>query len=316
MGEPSAASDSPSRYNVEDLVQKAQEFLAEIPPQEDLAQRFLERALELEPANPDVLDAYGELMSHLNETERAIMVLKKSVELAPAANPAKYMYLAQMLSGRQALEYAKVGVTMMEGEASRTPEMNQQLAAAYCHVVELYMTDLCDEPEAQEQCEKALQLARAADENNVEVLTSLATYKKTIGEVEEARMWIQQAVARIRSCGGDLDVLPTFEVRSNVSRVLLDLGLTEEALEILHALLDEDDEDFQVWHTLGCAHHFKKDRACGEECVERLRGLLANGDQDAAAELVEMVDDLERELSQLPEADDEAEPDDVDVSMD
>jgi hypothetical protein len=43
-------------------------------------------------------------------------------------------------------------------------ETRRQLCAAHCSIAELYLTDLCEEPDAESLCEEALKLALAADE--------------------------------------------------------------------------------------------------------------------------------------------------------
>jgi len=46
----------------------------------------------------------------------------------------------------------------------------RQVASAYASVAELYMTDLCDEPNAETNCEQALQEALQIDNGNIDAL--------------------------------------------------------------------------------------------------------------------------------------------------
>lgn len=104
------------------------------------------------------------------------------------------LYLGQLSSGTEALASFLVGVgelekavsilervcaagnvgndTSMEGcdEAGSVNaerflvETRRQLCAAHCSIAELYLTDLCEEPDAESSCEEALKLAVAVDD--------------------------------------------------------------------------------------------------------------------------------------------------------
>lgn len=49
-----------------------------------------------------------------------------------------------------------------------TKESRKELSSAYCAVAELYMTDLCDNPEAETECLKSVQKAVEVDPQNAE----------------------------------------------------------------------------------------------------------------------------------------------------
>ena len=48
--------------------------------------------------------------------------------------------------------------------------VQRQAASAYASIAELYMTDLCDEPNAEQSCEQALQEALKVAAQNVDAL--------------------------------------------------------------------------------------------------------------------------------------------------
>ena len=48
----------------------------------------------------------------------------------------------------------------------------RQLCAAYCSIAELYLTDLCDEPDAETSCEDALKSALVLDEISSDVYSN------------------------------------------------------------------------------------------------------------------------------------------------
>jgi len=107
-----------------------------------------------------------------------------------------HLYLGQLSSGMEALSSFRVGVSdlesaisvlerigasgdsgmddvEMEGGDEQMDSVNlkrflietrRQLCAAHCSIAELYLTDLCEEPDAESSCEAALESALALDE--------------------------------------------------------------------------------------------------------------------------------------------------------
>ena len=64
---------------------------------------------------------------------------------------------------------------LVEG-AGQQRELCRQVSSALCAVAELFMTDLCDEPDAEENCQKSFQAAIAADQENPEAWQTKARY--------------------------------------------------------------------------------------------------------------------------------------------
>eukprot|EP00571_Detonula_confervacea_P016773 CAMPEP_0172298132 /NCGR_PEP_ID=MMETSP1058-20130122/913_1 /TAXON_ID=83371 /ORGANISM="Detonula confervacea, Strain CCMP 353" /LENGTH=499 /DNA_ID=CAMNT_0013007373 /DNA_START=115 /DNA_END=1614 /DNA_ORIENTATION=- len=106
-----------------------------------------------------------------------------------------HLYLGQLSSGMDALASFRVGVSELErvicvlerifsaaGDGTNDMDMEgcedmgaenlkrflvetrRQLCAAHCSIAELYLTDLCEEPDAETSCEEALKSALASDE--------------------------------------------------------------------------------------------------------------------------------------------------------
>ena len=80
------------------------------------------------------------------------------MKLQPSQNSSKYLYLAQMLEGQQAVTCYRRGVQLLlqeskvakaSGDQALVAVIQQQIAAAHASVAELYMTDLCFENGAE-----------------------------------------------------------------------------------------------------------------------------------------------------------------------
>lgn len=174
---------------VQQLLADAQTKQSMIPPEMPAARTLLLEALRQLPRNRQVLDALGAFLCQNGDeedadadaagpSENAKIVLETSVRidaaLGRAGNPSKYMWLAQISAGRDALTWYERGLKATvefynseEAAASEGvhPDLRLALGCAraaeiHCAVTELWMTDLCDEPEAQESCKQHLMEAR------------------------------------------------------------------------------------------------------------------------------------------------------------
>lgn len=114
-------------YSVAELVAKAETLVDQCQP--DLAVQFYERALLKEPNNTALLDMVGELSTELNNPERALEAFQKSIAIAPAQNPGKWFYVAQLVAGEEAEKYSLQGVQYLLQELQ---QMNQQVRNACC----------------------------------------------------------------------------------------------------------------------------------------------------------------------------------------
>ncbi len=62
-------SSAPKQFTVEEYLNKADEFLEQMNP--DLAEKFYQRALNMEPDNLRAIDSYAQLLLELGDFDRA-----------------------------------------------------------------------------------------------------------------------------------------------------------------------------------------------------------------------------------------------------
>mmetsp|Transcript_6328 Transcript_6328/g.5395 ORF Transcript_6328/g.5395 Transcript_6328/m.5395 type:complete len:92 (-) Transcript_6328:310-585(-) len=72
-----------------------------------------------------------------------------------------------------------------------------------CAIGELYMTDMCDEADAEEMCKKYLEGAVSRSPSSVEALSGLAVYYKVIQDFDRATELCKRALDVIRSIAAD-----------------------------------------------------------------------------------------------------------------
>jgi tetratricopeptide (TPR) repeat protein len=134
---------------------------------EDSVERLkLEKAVSLYdegvrrfPNDTLIMDQYTDLLIQLGQFEKAKQLIERSIQLNPERDGQKYMNLAEMLSGADAVQMYIQGIKVLKTDYERfkaslnkTQEnlCKKQMASAHASIAESYMTEpLCDEPDAE-----------------------------------------------------------------------------------------------------------------------------------------------------------------------
>ena len=176
-------------------------------------------------------------------------------------------------------------------------DIRRQLCGAYCSVSELYLTDLCCEPNAEQNCESALQTALELDDpqSSPDAVQAMANLRLSQNKGVEAVSYILDAYGRVKvgceamadlvglgaddgmeseAAGGNVakelkgealegaNSLPGFEFRCQMSKLLLECG----------SLLEDISED--------AAKRTDQRKFCVEAAIQVLGSLLAENDED------------------------------------
>lgn len=266
----------------------------------DEAERIFQEALTQYPNHPRILDALGGVLVQRGNFDKARMVCPKpvcfdiskvfnlSIKLAPEEGPEKYLNMGQLSSGllqscsvltfagKESVEFYKKGIQILnsfktEVSEEEFPLVIEQLVSAYCSVAEIFMTDECFDPNAESECGNALQEALKLDPNNVEALQTMASYKISQQNPEEALKFLKQSYEGWR----DIDPIdfPEFEFRVQTAKLFMELDDFKLAADILESLLNEDDEISELWYLLGFAEA-TIDPEHSLECLQKSRELL------------------------------------------
>eukprot|EP00965_Chrysotila_dentata_P062457 2069862-Pleurochrysis_carterae.AAC.2 len=142
------------------------------------------RAVQIQPSDPALLAEFGEAALQAGQVEDAKVALQRSIELSPDGTASRYMYLGQLAEGEKALGWFQQGIQRLRSERAALEGAGAQSAAAYlvpeeidvprgskddlrrewlaatnalaaglCAEAEIYLTDACDEDDAEMKCE-------------------------------------------------------------------------------------------------------------------------------------------------------------------
>ena len=150
--------------------------------------------------------------------------------------------------------------------SSLDEDTKSQLSSAYVALSELYMSDLCDLPEAQTEAARYISLALEADPSNPETWQADANYKLVLERFDEAKtsmarsleLWLPGHAAFVET-GEGAETTLSYNSRLETVKLLLDLEMLEEATRVCDGLLEEDDEVVAPWYLLGWLNFLRED---------------------------------------------------------
>lgn len=303
-------SSSKPKFSCAELVDRAQQLAA--GGNIELATQFLRKAMKQDPSNVEALEGLGELLMEQGLVEEAKDAFLKSIAVNPQDSGGKFMYLAQLQQGMEALESFQQGLSLLKrdldifysksGASSSSSNTNtegpmmlkRQLCTGYCSVAELWMSDLCFEPNAEQECDVSLQSAVEYGPDNPEALQAMASFRISQHRSDDANKLMDLALAKLQTLkqndendGDDMmqveeegddetaEFEPPFEFRVQTARILLELNRPKDSVPLLERLLREDDDVLEVWVLLAQAHMCKGgDLDAVDECLTRADEML------------------------------------------
>ncbi|KAG7317855.1 hypothetical protein KOW79_018890 [Hemibagrus wyckioides] len=295
-----AKKKTAEKYSIDQLLEKTEDCMDnfDFP----MAKMFCQRALDIEPTNLTILDMLGNICAELGDMDKAKQISFSS----PEEGHSKYMYLGQIHTGAEAVQYFSKGIEVMlkamdkqaeevssMGAASlpaESPITAKDVSVAFCSIAEIFFTDLCMEEGAAERCKEAIEKALHYDQNNPEALQLMASYLFSIEKPEEGRDYLIKSVsswlpsrqkeeessASLEQADEDEEEgvqsnIPPYESRITTAKLLIEVEEFEVATDVLEGLLEEDDEVVQVWYLLGWLYFLQLDKPSAAEDSESLK---------------------------------------------
>jgi tetratricopeptide (TPR) repeat protein len=335
------------------LLSEANALLQTSQPDEALVKA--QRALSLlKPSSAStiqalpVLNLLGEICIELGELDAARGYFIEAAELDPdgeipedvGGGSEKFLWLAQLCEegGAESIQWFEKGAAalrkvigaLQESTKKESQELAEEkkakLANALCGCVEVYMTDLSWEEDAEAKCEAFITEALLIAPESPEVLQTLASIRISQVKFEEARSALKRSLALWKDLTPEDPRVPDFPTRISLSRLLLESQMYDEAMEVLENLITEDDSSVEAWYLGGWCLYLtavnQKNEQEGQEGQSAMIGLqklsrdwLQNSmkvyqsldyeDDRLRQHAIELIEELDRVLGPSPEQDDE-----------
>lgn len=255
--------------------------------------------------DPKLLEVFGECLLEVNDVESAYNVLEKAVSLDTegALGVDKFLYLGQIIGGNDGINHINVALAKLQEQLQKVVDnlgtddsvlvdlaqlypstedlaghlikkLNQGIFAE----IEIWMTDLCMEPEAEEQCDKLISHSLTLDETNPEALSLLASIRISQQKNEEAqeallKSWLlfqEKKVAleenQKKDDGEDasLEYVELVQPLLGLARFAIELGMYEVAPSIAASVAEINDNALDAFYYEALAHLLRAKQVYGE----------------------------------------------------
>ncbi|KAK6335533.1 hypothetical protein TWF696_002306 [Orbilia brochopaga] len=246
--------------DIDALVARANSLLhEESDPHQALT--TITKALAKNPTSLPALELAGEINVELEDTDTAIRCFTAATELdadGSISGVEKFLWLAELCEEggevairwyERAAEFLRKQVAETTGEEKSTAE--QKLCSALCGMAELYMTDLCMQPDAEARCEAYITESLLIAPTSPESLSTLASLRISQSKPADARAALTRSLEAWKHLPATDDRIPPYPARMSFTRLLIECELYEEAMEVLEGLQDEDDQSVDLWYLGG-----------------------------------------------------------------
>ncbi|ORZ40080.1 hypothetical protein BCR44DRAFT_35705 [Catenaria anguillulae PL171] len=263
------------------LFSQAQSILADTQdPDHPLA--LLNQSLTQDPSHLPSLELAATLLLDQGQAQQAYDLLSRYHAL-DSSNPSVELYLGQLSGGHAAVASFRHAVTLLESQLATAAtqeaadDMRAKAVDALCSIAEIYMTDLCFEPDAPDTCLSVLAQASAIAPANPTPYLVLASVHISRSAPHDAKaalvrgldLWLPAFLHYLTLLGdperehelasafpdGNPPAIPAFESRLTAVRVCLELGMWGKALDVLGVCVQEFDESVDVWYLFGWTYY-------------------------------------------------------------
>ncbi|KAJ5505753.1 Tetratricopeptide-like helical [Penicillium expansum] len=238
-----------------------------------VAQQALDLTAENTTAQLPAINLLGEINVELGDIDTARNCFLQAVQLdqngsipeSQGGGAEKFLWLAQLSEqgGKDSVLWFEMGVaslrqTIQSLEGKTSPEQiaditqkKTKMSNALCAVAETYMTDLSWEEDAEARCEALITEALLVTPEAPEVLQTLASIRISQLRTEDAQAALTRSMSFWKDLAPEDLRIPDFAVRISLARLLMEVNMEFEALEVLERLILEDDQSVEAWYLGG-----------------------------------------------------------------
>ncbi|OBA19068.1 hypothetical protein METBIDRAFT_47346 [Metschnikowia bicuspidata var. bicuspidata NRRL YB-4993] len=277
------------------IIHKARAFLQS--SQEAKALDLLTPQIQQHPENVLLLQVFGEALLEANDVETAYTVLTKATQLDPEAKLGveKFLYLGQIIGGQDGCSLLNIAIQRLQDQLQSVHDnrggddpvlqelsklyptsevlafyLIKKLNQAIFAEIEIWMTDLCMEPEAEGECDKLISHSLALDDSNPEAYSLLALIRISQQRQADAEEALSKAWQLFSQKKQDLEVQQNQEGEESsfeyielvqpllgLARFAIELGIYDLVPEISSAVAEINDNALDSFYYEALAHSLK-----------------------------------------------------------
>lgn len=271
--------------------------------------------LETYQNDPKYLTLLAEAFMEGSELESAFEVLNRAVEIDPTGElgTEKFFYLGQIIGGQEGVRLLKVGIERLHSRlelvgteaakadpliteimvSQKTVEaavayMVEKINHALLACVEIWMTDLCMETEAESECETLIQYALTFQPTNPENWSTLGSIRISQQRNDEAKVALTKAWELFEARktlledneGDHVEYTELVQPLLALAHHLLNVFELELASSAASAVQDIDDSNLESYYLEAFACYLQVKRLKFERMAEAEKAAVENDFQN------------------------------------
>ncbi|KAG7292297.1 hypothetical protein NEMBOFW57_002332 [Staphylotrichum longicolle] len=285
-----AAAAQNSNVNPRELLAQATAFLENGDPETaaKIAVAAYEHIGENGRQAGAALSLLGQIHVELGEVETARAFFAAAVKTDEdgtlpedlGGGPEKFLWLAQLSEegGQDSVAWFERGAAALRSQIqslteslesrpltrdvqeATIAEKRKRLAETLSAVVEVYMTDLSWEEDAEQRCEALITEATMLAPESAETWQTVANVRISQTRTEEAQEALKRSLGLWADLAPEDPAVPPFPTRVSLARLLIEVGMEKQAMEVTERLIDEDDRSVEVLYLGGYARYISGEK--------------------------------------------------------
>lgn len=218
------------------------------------------------------LQYFGEIYLETGNVEKAFKYLSLAVELDPTCRdgPEKFFYLGQIIGGTKGVELINTGLNHLFNQLNNSNSDRDQVLKKLNHgifaEIEIYMTDLCMEADAEHKCNELINKSIELTPENPESWSILASIRISQQQAEEAQQAVtkswdlfQQKKQALESGSANIEIdseyIELIQPLITLSRFAIELGMYELGAAVAGSVRDIDQDNVDSLHLESFANY-------------------------------------------------------------
>lgn len=215
---------------------------------------------------------YAEAYLENGQLERAYPILTSCCEMDPTGTAGgcdKFFTVGQIIGGVDGLAVMQKGIENISNIKNMTQEDTNKIVSGLLSMIEIWMTDLCMEPNAENECEqlivKAMEISGEASPEAWLTLGSIRISQQRFSDAVEAfaQSWKYFEIRKNEAGkAAVLNAAPTHEEYadmlqplSSLAKMCLEVGLYEIALKVENAIKEIDEDNLEGYYLEGFTNY-------------------------------------------------------------
>lgn len=222
--------------------------------------------------NLELQAVFAEVYLENGKAEKAYPLLVNICELDPDGKKGgndKFFTLGQITGGSEGIQLIYKGIENVSNQSGDEINESQikKIIGGLLSMIEIWMTDLCMEPEAEEQCEELINKAiEISNGESGEVWLSLGSirisqqrfeeaieaFKKSWEFFEKRKIELEQDSGNIKT---QLEYIELLQPLLNLGKMCVEMGEYEVALKICNSIKDIDEDNLECYYLEGFSNY-------------------------------------------------------------